>query len=82
MTDESWRDGVLVRLTALEVGQKNLADRMGAAEKDSAVAEVHHNNVEKRLGSIEDTLKWLVRLVIGSIIGVAVGFALKGGFVL
>ena len=44
---------------------------LSAIETRNAVDEVHRHNVEKRLGSIEDTLKWLVRLVLGALIAAA-----------
>ncbi len=37
------------------------------------------SNVEGRLGSIEETLKWLVRLIIGALLLGAMAYALKGG---
>ena len=65
MTDE-WRLQVEKRIQSLETR--------------SAVEEVHRINVEKRLGSIEDTLKWLVRLILGALMMGAIAYALKGGF--
>jgi hypothetical protein len=44
------------------------------------VDEVHRHNVEKRLGSIEDTLKWLVRLVLGALIAAALALVVGSGF--
>lgn len=73
MTEDGWREGVLSRLTALEV-------RLGEVEKGNAVDGAHRDYVEKRLTSIEDTLKWLVRLIIGALVLGVIGFALKGGF--
>ncbi len=72
MTDNDWRTGVNGRLELLE-------KRMGGMEKQSAVDEVHRVNVEKRLGSIEDTLKWLVRLILSALILALMGFAIGGG---
>ncbi len=57
-----------------------LEARLHALETRSAVEDVHRSNVEKRLSSIEDILKWLVRLVIGALILAAIAYALKGGF--
>ncbi|RDC74335.1 pseudouridine synthase [Rhodovulum sp. 12E13] len=54
--------------------------RLNALETRTAVDEVHRAMVEKRLHSIEDTLKWLVRLVIGSLVLGVIGVALRGGF--
>ena len=64
MTEE-WRPIVEKRLQSLELR--------------NAVEEVHRSNVEKRLGGIEDALKWLLRLILGVILTAALTFALKGG---
>jgi dienelactone hydrolase len=60
------------RLSAIE-------GRLSALEMRNAVDEVHHTNVTTRLGSIEDTLKWLVRLMIGGMLLAFVGYAMGGG---
>lgn len=54
--------------------------RMTVIEKAIAVDQVTGKGIEKRLDKIEDTLTWLVRLIIGAIILALVGFALGGGF--
>jgi len=66
MTDD-WRRAVEKRLQSLELR--------------NAVDEVHRSNVEGRLGGIEDTLKWLVRLIIGALLMGAMAYTLKGGLV-
>ena len=43
--------------------------RLQSLELRSAVDEVHRGGVETRLRGIEDTLKWLVRLIIDGAIG-------------
>lgn len=53
--------------------------RLAALETHHAVEEVHQNNVEKRLSAIEDTLKWLVRLVLSALIMAALSVLLHGG---
>lgn len=53
--------------------------RVAALETRTAVDEVHRAMVERRLHAIEDTLKWLVRLVFGGLILSLIGFAVKGG---
>lgn len=65
MTDD-WRRAVEKRLNSLEMR--------------SAVDEVHRINVEGRLGAIEETLKWLVRLIIGALVLALIAYAMKGGF--
>lgn len=56
--------------------------RVSKLETFVAVQEVHNNNMDKRLLSIEDTLKWLVRLIVGAIAMAIAAYALNGGFVL
>lgn len=58
---------------------KNLEGRVSELEKNYAVNDVLRSSVEKRLSSIEDTLKWLVRLVIGGIATALLAFIMGGG---
>lgn len=53
--------------------------RLIALETRGAVDDVHRENVSDRLGYIEDTLKWLVRLVIGGLLMAALAFVMQGG---
>ncbi len=53
--------------------------RLGALETRVAVDDVHRSNVEKRLSAIEDTLKWLVRLVIGALLLGVLAYMIRGG---
>ena len=53
--------------------------RLAQLETRGAVDDVHRGNVEKRLTEIEDTLKWLVRLILGALVLGVVAFALRGG---
>ncbi len=59
-----------------------LERRVIALEQRNAVDEVHRINVSDRLGAIEDTLKWLVRLIIGGLLMAALTYAVQGGFAL
>ncbi|SPJ22373.1 hemolysin XhlA family protein [Palleronia abyssalis] len=54
--------------------------RLNIVETRNAVEDVHRGNVETRLTAIEDTLKWLVRLILGALILGIVAYALSGGF--
>jgi hypothetical protein len=63
-----------------EEWRRQIEKRLQSLELRNAVEEVHRTSVEKRLGAIEDTLKWLVRLIIGALLLGAVAYALKGGF--
>ncbi|SHE40720.1 Haemolysin XhlA [Loktanella atrilutea] len=54
--------------------------RLVELETHHAVNAVHRINVADRLLAIEDTLKWLVRLIIGALIVGGVTYAMQGGF--
>ncbi len=57
----------------------HLTRRIGALETRNAVDEVHRLNVSDRLSAIEDTLKWLVRLIIGGLLMAGVTYVMQGG---
>jgi len=65
--DNNWSDAIERRIITLETR--------------NAVDDVHRLNVAGRLTAIEDTLKWLVRLIIGGLLMAAVAYAVQGGFV-
>ena len=53
--------------------------QMHTLDTRTAVEQVHRAAVERRLSVIEDTLKWLVRLVIGALITAAIAYIVKFG---
>ena len=57
----------------------SLEDRVASLEVRNAVEEVHRVNVSDRLTAIEDTLKWLVRLIVGGLLMGVLAFVLHGG---
>lgn len=63
-------------------GSNQLERRIIALEMRNAVDEVHRANVSLRLSAIEDTLKWLVRLVIGGLLMAGLTYAVSGGLAL
>jgi len=63
-----------------EEWRRSIEKRLQSLELRNAVDEVHRTNVENRLGSIEDTLKWLVRLIMGALLMGAIAYVLQGGF--
>ncbi len=63
----------------LDDWRRAIEKRLQSLELRNAVDEVHRNNVESRLGAIEDTLKWLVRLIMGALIMGAIAYGLQGG---
>ncbi len=65
-----------------EEWRRSIEKRLQSLELRNAVDEVHRCNVEDRLGSIEDTLKWLLRLIIGALLMAVVAYALQGGIAL
>ena len=54
-------------------------ERLTSLETHNAVDDVHRLNVTERLSAIEDTLKWLVWLMIGALIVAGLTYALNGG---
>lgn len=82
MTTDQWREALLQKIKELEDSYKALSARISAIEIKNAADEVHRENVETRLASIEDTLKWLVRLIIAALILALIGFVVGGGLVL
>lgn len=59
----------------------DIVRRINALETRNAVDDVHRTNVGQRLSAIEDTLRWLVRLVVGGILAAGLTYALQGGLV-
>jgi hypothetical protein len=60
-------------------GAGQLERRIIALEMRNAVDDVHRLNVASRLSAIEDTLKWLVRLIIGGLLMAGLTYAMQGG---
>ena len=52
--------------------------RLVELETQNAVNAVHRLNVSDRLSSIEDTLKWLVRLIVGGLIVSMLTYVVQG----
>ncbi len=61
---------------------REVEKRIAKLEMQAAIETVHRANVEQRLTAIEDTLKWLVRLIIGTLLMAAIAYALRGGLTL
>jgi hypothetical protein len=61
---------------------REVEKRTSKVEMQAAVEAVHRGNVEVRLCAFEDTLKWLVRLIIGTLLIAAIAYALRGGLTL
>lgn len=54
--------------------------RINRLEVNTAEEKVRAVQIEKSLTKIQDSITWLLRLVVGALILAAIGFALKGGF--
>jgi hypothetical protein len=72
MTEQEWRRGTDQRLVGIET-------RLAKLETQDAVSAVQLENVQTRLGKIESTLTWLVRLIIGAILLAFIAFIVGGG---
>ena len=62
------------RIAAIEARLANL-------ERDAAVDKAMDATMERRLASIEDTQKWIFRVIIGAVLAAGMAYALQGGFV-
>jgi hypothetical protein len=60
---------------------KDIESRVARIETMQAVADALGKTIESRLGKIEDTLTWLVRLIIGAMIMAILAFMISGGFI-
>ena len=58
---------------------QSVEKRLASLETRRAVDEVHLTNLTSRLMAIEDTLKWLVRLIFGGLVMAGLAFFLQGG---
>lgn len=79
MTDNDYRANVLDRLGAVEASIAALTARIAAVEVKGAVDEVHRQNVEKRLTSIENGISRLFWLLGGALAVAVVTFVVNGG---
>ena len=75
MTDEDWKSRVTTQLTGID-------KRLRELEKSEAVDDVIRRGIDIRLQAIEDTLKWLVRLVIGGLLIGLISAIVKGGLLI
>jgi hypothetical protein len=82
MTNDEYRDTVLLRLGKLEASVTALSQRLANVETKSAVDEVHRTNVEARLGKIESGLNRLLWIIIGAFVTAIVVFVVSGGLVI
>lgn len=75
MNDNKFQREVLDRLMRLET-KIDLQDYKGLSEKvDTALNKANSN--EERINKLEDSNKWIARLVIGAIIGGILAFVFK-----
>ena len=65
MSEEEWRSSIDSRMRAVELAL--------------ATSTVIDTNIDRRLGEIEGTLRWLVRLVIGALILGIIGVYVQNG---
>lgn len=75
MNDNKFQREVLDRLMRLET-KIDLQDYKGLSEKVDIALNKANNN-EERINKLEDSNKWITRLVIGAIIGGILAFVFK-----
>lgn len=64
-----------------EEWRRSIEKRLQSLELRDAVDEVHRMNVEERLSGIEESLKWLLRLILGCAVTGVMAWFMAGGFV-
>ena len=86
MTTDEWRDGLLKRFDRLEkdyialrADYADIREQVFSLKSEKDVARIESTNLDKRLSSIEDTLKWLSRLIVGALVLALVAFVVSGG---
>lgn len=82
MTQDDWRDGVLRRLDLVEQEQRLQGQRMALVEKHIAVSEVQLKAISEQQKQQTETMRWLVRLIVGSLVAAVVAFIINGGLTL
>lgn len=58
----------------------SLEGRVNAIETRVAVAESNIAEIREDIAGIKDNTTWILRLVIGGLIGAAIAFIVSGGF--
>lgn len=79
MNDIDFQTGVLRRLDKIELREAKTAESLNTLTTSEAVSVIKYNSLDGRLSGIEDSLRWVLRLVIGGLIMGAVAFVLSGG---
>ena len=67
------------RTERLQRQMEALGERVTEIEKSHSIADVVVQNIDRRLGGIEDSQKWIVRLILAAIITGLLGIVLVGG---
>jgi hypothetical protein len=79
VTEDVWRESLHKRLDRVESEVVIVKNKVISIETQSAVDEVHRNNVEHRLGNIEGVLTKLTWLIISGLIVALMAFIVGGG---
>lgn len=67
------------KIEKLELDIRSINDRVSRLEVTSAVDSIKYASIDSRLTSIEGTLTWLSRIIIGALVMAVLGFAFSGG---
>jgi hypothetical protein len=67
------------RIDSIEEHQSLLDQKLSTLNQIFAVAQERATNIETRLVSIEDSLKWIVRLLLGALILSLLGTLISNG---
>lgn len=70
------------RLEAMENWKVQQEVITALAEQNKHYTDERFDRLEKRLDSIENLMGWIMKLIIGSIIGALMAYVLQGGLVI
>lgn len=57
-----------------------LESKVGGLETRMAVAESNIAEIRQDIGGIKDNTTWILRLIVGALIGAIIAFLVSGGF--
>lgn len=78
--DEEMQTDLRARVVALESWRVQRDIESARHDEKWKHMDDRFNRLETKLGSVSDTLTWIVRLVIGGIILGVIAFMMRGGF--
>jgi hypothetical protein len=80
MNDDQALTAIAERVLTLEHWRIQLDIAQARAEEQRKHLDLRFDALDKKIGSVNDTLTWATRIVIGAVILAVITFAMRGGF--